>query len=119
MKDIDEIYDYIRFLKTEQNLSVSLHPGEYDAVICATDNGNEHLRDTVVIRTENPVAVIHKSEILHRHAKGVNKEICNNDKEIFIGENDLKLGLKGDILFFQKCFFFLFSKHFSHSFRRR
>lgn len=36
MKDIDEIYDYIRYLKTEQNLSVSLHPGEYDAVICAT-----------------------------------------------------------------------------------
>lgn len=36
MKDIDEIYDYIRFLKTEQNLSVSLHPGEYDAVICPT-----------------------------------------------------------------------------------
>lgn len=36
MNDIDEIYDYILFLKNEQDLSVSLHPNEYDRVICAT-----------------------------------------------------------------------------------
>lgn len=45
MDDISEIYDYILFLQKERGLGVSLHPMEYDRVICATKLHRFRLHD--------------------------------------------------------------------------
>lgn len=45
MDDISEIYDYILFLRNDCGLGVSLHPMEYDRVICATKLHRFRLHD--------------------------------------------------------------------------
>ena len=57
----------------------------------AADNGNEHLRYAVVVRSENVVAVINERAVFHARSDGIYKEIRKNYNQIFIRENRFEL----------------------------
>lgn len=68
MDDISEIYQYILFLREQKGLRVSLHPMEFDRVICASKLHRFKLH-------ENPYCLfLGTHPVLHQHC--VDKQHC-------------------------------------------